>query len=127
MSVTVLKVRAVSQLVRDVCSLETLINDQEDATLADVLSDDNAPSPGNSYDDARRQHHINEWISHLPAAERTVIELRYGLNREDPLTLKSIGMQVGLTRERVRQIENQAIKRLKDLAKNRNIALHDML
>ncbi|MEK6699364.1 MAG: sigma-70 family RNA polymerase sigma factor [Nitrospirota bacterium] len=127
MKISVHRVRAVSQLVRDVCSLETRINDQEEDTLTDVLSDDNAPSSVNFYDDGCRKKHINEWISHLPAVERKVIELRYGLNHEDPHTLASIGIQFGLTRERVRQIENQAINRLKNLAKDRNIVSNDVL
>jgi RNA polymerase primary sigma factor len=92
-----------------------------------VLSDDNAPSSANSYDDGCRQKHINEWISRLPAVERKVIELRYGLNHEDPHTLVSIGKQFGLTRERIRQIETQAINRLKNLTKDRNIVLNDVL
>ena len=79
-----------------------------------MLSDANAPSSEDSYDDGRRQEHINEWISHLPGTERKVLELRFGLNREDPQTLMSIGKQIGVTRERVRQIEKQAIGKLKD-------------
>ena len=127
MRISVDRVRAASQLVRDVCSLETPIGDQEDETLKNVLSDDNAPSSENFYDDGRRQRHVNEWISQLPAVERKVIELRYGLNREDPLTLMSIGKQFGLTRERVRQIESKALNKLKNLVKDRNILLNDML
>ena len=127
MRISVSRVRAVSQLVRDCCSLEARIGDQEEDTLKDVLCDGNAPSSENIHDDGCRQRHINEWISQLPATERKVLELRYGLNREEPLTLMSIGKQFGLTRERVRQIENQAINKLKSLAKNRKIVLNDML
>jgi len=127
MRISVHRVRAVSQIVRDVCSLEARIGDQEEETLKDVLSDDHAPSSENSYDDGRRKKHINEWISRLPAKERKVLELRYGLNREEPLTLMNIGKRFGLTRERVRQIEQEAISKLKNLAKDRNIALNDML
>ena len=127
MKISVHRVRVVSQLVRDVCSLETRIGDHEEETLKDVLSDDNAPSSVHSYDEGCRQKHINEWISQLPDSERKVIELRYGLNREDPHTLTSIGKKYGLTRERIRQIEKQAINKLKNLVKDRNIVLDDML
>ncbi len=127
MRISVQRVRAVSQLIRDGCSLETRIGDQGEDTLQDVLRDDNAASFVNSYDDGCRQKHINEWISQLPAVERKVIELRYGLNHEDPHTLVSIGKQFGLTRERIRQIENQAINRLKNLTRDRNIVLTDVL
>ena len=127
MKISADKVRAVSQVVRDVYSLETPISDQEGDTLKDVLSDDNEPSPLNSYDDGRRQKHINEWLSQLPGNERKVIELRYGLNCKEPRTLVHIGKQFGLTRERIRQIESEAIKKLKNLMKSRNVVLNDLL
>jgi RNA polymerase primary sigma factor/RNA polymerase nonessential primary-like sigma factor len=127
MKISVHKVRAVSQIVRDVCSLETRIGDQEEETLKDVLSDDKVPSSADSCDHGCRKKHINDWISRLPATERRVLEMRYGLNRKDPLTLMSIGKQFGLTRERIRQLEHQAISKLKNMAKDRNIVLSDML
>jgi RNA polymerase sigma factor (sigma-70 family) len=127
MKISACKVRAVSQIVRDVYSLDTCINNQGEESFKDALSDDNARSPHYSYDEGRRQKHINEWLSQLPDIERQVIELRYGLNREDPLTLMNIGKQFGLTRERIRQIEKLAIARLKNLTKDRNMVLHDML
>ena len=58
--------------------------------------------------------YINEWISGLPMTERSVLEMRYGLNRQNARTLDSIGKQFGITRERVRQIENQAIRKLRN-------------
>ena len=121
------KVRALSQVVRDVYSLDTFISDQEDETFGDVLRDDNARLPNHSYDEGRRQEHIDEWLSQLPDIERNVIELRYGLKCKEPLTLVSVGKQFGLTRERIRQIENQAIARLKNLMKVKNMVLDDML
>ena len=127
MMISARKVRAVSQVVRDVYSLDTRISDQEEETLKDKLSDDNAHSPLHSYDEGRKQKHINEWLSQLPDTERKVIELRYGLNREDSHTLMHIGKKFGLTRERIRQIENKAIKRLKNLMNDRNMVLNDML
>jgi RNA polymerase primary sigma factor/RNA polymerase nonessential primary-like sigma factor len=127
MRITVRNVRDISRHVRDVSSLDAPVRDKEEVTLKDVLSDENAVSSVDSYDDGCRQTHINEWISRLPATERKVIELRYGLNREEPQTLLSIGKHFGVTRERVRQIENQALGKLKNLARSRNIALNDML
>jgi len=121
------RVRALSQVVRDVYSLDASISDQEDETFKDVLSDDKASLPHHSYDEGRRQKHINEWLSQLSDIERNVIELRYGLKCKEPLTLVNVGKQFGLTRERIRQIENQAIARLKDLMKVRNMVLDDML
>ncbi len=127
MKISARKVRALSQVVRDVYSLDTCISDQEDETFEDVLSDDKGRLPNHSYDEGRRQEHINEWLSQLPDIERNVIELRYGLKSKEPLTLVNVGKQFGLTRERIRQIENQAIARLKNLMKVRNMVLDDML
>jgi RNA polymerase primary sigma factor/RNA polymerase nonessential primary-like sigma factor len=127
MKISLQKARAVSQLVRDVCSLDTRINGQEGEALQDVLSDDNAPSSENTHDDGCRQKHIKEWVSLLPAKERKVIEMRFGLNCEDPHTLVNIGRRIGLTRERVRQLENQAIQKLQNLVQSRNVAFNDMV
>jgi RNA polymerase nonessential primary-like sigma factor len=127
MSISVQRARDLSQLVKEVSSLETHIGDQDDDTLKDVLSDENALSPATSYENVCRTKHMKEWMSQLPANERKVLELRYGLNREDSHTLASISKQFGLTRERIRQIENQAINKLKSLVQERNIALSDML
>ncbi len=127
MVVSIHSVRAVSQIVQDAYSFEAHIGDMNEDTLKDVLSDNNAPSPESSYDDSSRQKHINEWISQLPTTERKVIEMRFGLNREDPQTLASISTQFGLTRERIRQIENQAIIKLKNLVQEKKIVLSDML
>jgi RNA polymerase primary sigma factor/RNA polymerase nonessential primary-like sigma factor len=127
MKISARKVRALSQVVRDVYSLDTFISDEEDETFGDILRDDKARLPNHSYDEGRRQEHINEWLSQLPDIERNVIELRYGLKCKEPLTLVNVGKQFGLTRERIRQIENQAIARLKNLMKVRNMVLDDML
>ncbi len=127
MRISLHNVRALSRHVKDVVSLDTPVGDQEEATLKDMLSDENAFSIVSSCDDGCRNKRIDEWISRLPATERRVIELRYGLNREDPQTLRSIGKHFGVTRERIRQIENQALDKLRSLARSRNIVLNDML
>jgi RNA polymerase sigma factor (sigma-70 family) len=127
MQVGIQKVRLLSQVTRDTYSLDTLVNNEGDDTIKDVLSDDNAPSPSHSYDEARRNEHINDWISQLPDMERKVVEMRYGLNSGNTQTLSSIGKQFGITRERIRQIENQAIQRLRSLTKAANIELSDLL
>ena len=107
------KVRSISQVVRETLSLDMLIGDHPEDTLSEVLADENAPSPERLSDDISQRKCIDTWLSRLPGGERSVIEMRYGLNGEDPMTLDRIGKMLGITRERVRQIENQAIKRLR--------------
>jgi RNA polymerase primary sigma factor/RNA polymerase nonessential primary-like sigma factor len=127
MNVSVQRIRAVSQVTRETYSLDMLISGEGEDTLQDVLSDENTPAPSAASDERLRQQYLGEWISGLPVTERSVLEMRYGLNRSTPRTLESIGKQFGITRERVRQIENQAIRKLRSFTRARNIELSDML
>ncbi len=127
MKLSIQKVRAISLLTRDTFSLDLLIGDSGDDTLLDILRDDNATPPDQAIDEAGRSEHLHEWVSQLPAVQREIIELRYGLKTENFHTLESIGKQFGITRERVRQIEKQAIQQLRRLVQNRNIVMNDML
>jgi len=127
MGITVMKARALSQMTRDAYSLDLLIGDEGDDTLKDTVSDDNAPSPAQPSHDLRRDKQINEWMSQLGPTEHRVIEMRYGLNDGNDLTLDGIGRQFGITRERVRQIESQAIQKLRHFVKIKNIPFDEML
>ncbi|HTG00608.1 MAG TPA: sigma-70 family RNA polymerase sigma factor [Nitrospirota bacterium] len=127
MRVSINRIRALSQITQETYSLDMLISGEGDDTLKDILNDDNAPSPTAASDERLRKQYLGEWISQLPATERSVIEMRYGLNRTTPRTLDSIGKQFGITRERVRQIENQAIRKLRTFTREHHIELSDML
>jgi RNA polymerase nonessential primary-like sigma factor len=127
MRITVDKVRSISQVVRETYSLDMLIGDQEEDTLKDILQDNNALSPASFSDDIRRREHIDEWLQQLSVSERKVIELRFGLNDGEPKTLDSIGKEFGITRERVRQIETQALNKLRAITKRKKIDLEGML
>ncbi len=127
MRVSISRVRALSQVTRETYSLDMLISGEGEDTLKDILSDDHAPSPSSASDERLRSRYLSEWIAELPATERSIIEMRYGLNMANPRTLDSIGKEFGITRERVRQIENQAIRKLRNYTKSRNIELSDML
>lgn len=127
MKITVERVRVLSQMSRDTYSLDTLISDEGDDTLKDVLRDDHMPSPAAAINEQGRRKYLNECIAELPDTERNVLRMRYGLSTDLPRTLESIGKQFGITRERVRQIEKQAIGKLRSLTKSRNMELVDML
>lgn len=127
MRVSVQRIRAVSQVIRETYSLDMLINGEGEETLKDVLKDENVPDPSMSIDERLRNENINAWISGLAATERRIIEFRYGLNKQNPQTLDSIGRTFGITRERVRQIENQALLKLRNFMRSRNIELSDVL
>ncbi len=127
MKVTVDKVRSISQVVRETYSLDMLIGDQEEDTLKDILQDNNALSPASVSDEIRRREHIDDWLQQLTVSERKVIELRFGLIDGEPKTLDSIGKEFGITRERVRQIETQALNKLRVITRRKKIDLEGML
>jgi len=127
MRISINRVRALSQVTRETYSLDMLISGEGEDTLKDILSDETTPSPSRVSDERLRSRYLSEWIAELPATERSIIEMRYGLHRPSPRTLDSIGREFGITRERVRQIENQAIRKLRNYTKSRNIELSDML
>jgi RNA polymerase sigma factor (sigma-70 family) len=115
------KVRGISQVVRETFSLDMLIGEQED-TLKDVLQDYNQSSPSAHSDEMQRHQQIDAWLAEISENERKVIVLRFGLADGDPKTLDFIGKMFGLTRERVRQIETQALQKLRALTKRHNIS-----
>ena len=127
MKVSVDKVRSISQVVRETYSLDMLIGDQEEDTLKDILQDTNALSPASASEDIQRREHIDEWLQQLSVSERKVIELRFGLGDGEPKTLDSIGKDFGITRERVRQIETQALNKLRVITRRKKIDLEEML
>ena len=124
---TVEKVRGISQVVRETYSLDMLVGDQEEDTLREVLQDKNAVSPASFSDDISRKKQINAWLAQLSVSEHKVIEMRFGLTGSDSQTLDSIGKEFGITRERVRQIEVQALKKLRAITKLKKISLEVML
>jgi RNA polymerase nonessential primary-like sigma factor len=127
MKVSVDKVRSISQVVRETYSLDMLIGDQEEDTLKDILQDTNALSPASTSEEIRRREHIDDWLQQLSVSERKVIELRFGLVDGEPKTLDSIGKDFGITRERVRQIETQALNKLRVITRRKKIDLEEML
>lgn len=127
MKVSVEKARNISQVVRETYSLDMLIGDQEEDTLKDILQDNNSVSPAAISEEIRRRENIEEWLSQLSPSERRVIDLRFGLKDGEPKTLDNIGKEFGITRERVRQIETQALNKLRNITKRKKIDLEGML
>jgi RNA polymerase nonessential primary-like sigma factor len=127
MGVSMERARNLSLVLRETYSLDMLIGDHEDDTLQNVIKDGNSLSPENASDDLRRREYIDEWLSQLGDVERTVIELRFGLDGENPRTLDSIGKELKITRERVRQIQEQALKKLKAITRDRTVTFEEMM
>jgi RNA polymerase primary sigma factor len=97
-------------------SLEKPVGDDEESEFGHFLTDESAPLPDEAADDALRKDALRRILRTLSARERSVLELRYGLNGEQPRTLDEVGRAFSVTRERIRQIENQCLKKLRAVA-----------
>jgi RNA polymerase primary sigma factor len=112
---TVKDVRDVMRVSQMPISLEKPIGDEEDSELGDFVADDSAQEPFEMASENLQREDVQRALQALPTREREVIELRYGLNGNEPLTLEQVGEAFGVTRERIRQIENNTLKKLKAL------------
>jgi RNA polymerase primary sigma factor len=97
-------------------SLEKPVGDDEESEFGHFLTDESAPLPEEAAEDVLRKDALVRILRTLSARERRVLELRYGLNGEQPRTLDEVGRAFNVTRERIRQIENQCLKKLRAVA-----------
>jgi RNA polymerase primary sigma factor len=109
------EVREILRMAQLPVSLEKPIGEEEDSSLGDFVPDDQAESPFDTASLSLRREDIELALGSLPDRDRKVIELRYGLLGEAPCTLEEVGRAFGVTRERIRQIENNTLKRLEPL------------
>jgi RNA polymerase primary sigma factor len=106
------EVREILRMAQMPVSLEKPIGEEDESSLGDFVSDENSASPFDSASVNLRCEDIQRALDSLPERERRVIELRYGLTGEPPRTLEEVGRAFGVTRERIRQIENNTLKKL---------------
>jgi RNA polymerase primary sigma factor len=106
------EVREILRMAQMPVSLEKPIGEEDESSLGDFVSDENSASPFDTASVNLRCEDIQRALDSLPERERRVIELRYGLTGEPPRTLEEVGRAFGVTRERIRQIENNTLKKL---------------
>ena len=97
-------------------SLEKPVGDEEESEFGHFITDESAPLPEEAAEVTLRKETLEKILGQLSPRERRVLELRYGLNGEHPRTLDEVGRAFNVTRERIRQIENQSLKKLRALA-----------
>jgi RNA polymerase primary sigma factor len=97
-------------------SLERPVGDEEDTEFGQLLTDENAPLPEDIADQTFRGEQLRRVLAALTDRERRILELRFGLAGEVPQTLDELGQAFNVTRERIRQIENQSLKKLRAMA-----------
>lgn len=121
MNMPVEKVREVRKIAQEPVSLETPIGEEEDSHLGDFIEDDTAVAPDEATDFIMLREELQNILGTLSERERKVLELRFGLNDGTPRTLEEVGKEFDVTRERIRQIEAKAIRKLKHPTRSRKI------
>jgi len=106
-----------------ISSIDAPLEVDPDRSLLDALPDPEALDPADSLQGDKVLEYVDEWLGLLPEKQREVIERRFGLRGREPSTLEQVGLDVGVTRERVRQIQVEALKRLRVILENRGFSL----
>lgn len=112
MGISVEKAKEMMTMIQEPLSLETPVGEEEDSYLKDFLEDDQTKGPIDALLFASMREQVEEALSTLSPREQEVLRLRFGFNGNHPHTLAEIGDKYGISRERVRQIEAKALKRL---------------
>ena len=105
------EVRELQRMAQAPISLERPVGDEE-AAVGDFVEDERAPSPFEEASESLRSDTVRQVLASLPDRERRVIELRFGLRGDQPRTLEEVGRTFGVTRERIRQIENSTLRKI---------------
>ncbi|PTB85192.1 RNA polymerase sigma factor RpoS [Pseudidiomarina aestuarii] len=124
MDVSVAEVSRMLRLNERVSSVDTPMGGSDnDKALVDMLSDENDFGPEGVLQDNDLREHIIDWLANLNTKQREVLARRFGLMGHEPATLEDVGREIGLTRERVRQIQVEALRRLRDMLRQQGLSL----
>ena len=102
-------------------SLEKPVGDEDESEFGHFITDENLPLPDEEAEITMRKETLRKILGTLSSRERQVLELRYGLDGQHPRTLDEVGRTFNVTRERIRQIENQSLKKLRALADSHSL------
>ncbi len=116
------EVKRMRGLNERIASVDAPRNENQDTSLLDTIPDDKNPDPSELLQDADLSQHLDLWLSQLNEKQRTVVESRFGLHGKDVHTLEEVGHAIGITRERVRQIQIEALRRLRDILEREGLS-----
>lgn len=119
------EIREILSLAPDTTSIDAPIMSDGHKTLVDVIADENNLDPADLIQQADFQANMQQWLENLTAREREVIVRRFGLDGHDRGTLEQVGRAVGLTRERVRQLQIEALKKMRRLMESQGLTSED--
>ncbi|MBR6005342.1 MAG: RNA polymerase sigma factor RpoD [Clostridia bacterium] len=115
------KVREIQRVAQEPVSLETPIGEEEDSHLGDFIPDDDAPAPADAASSMLLKEQLNEVLDTLTAREKKVLEMRFGLLDGRSRTLEEVGKEFDVTRERIRQIEAKALRKLRHPSRSKKL------
>ena len=115
------KVMEIMQIAREPASLETPIGEEDDSNLGDFVADANVLTPEGNVESVMLREHIDTLLGDLKERERQVIVLRFGLEDGHPRTLEEVGKEFKVTRERIRQIEAKALRKLRNPVRSKRL------
>lgn len=121
MGITVEKVREIKKISQDPVSLETPIGEEEDSHLGDFIPDDDVPAPVDAAAYSMLKEQLMEELDTLSDREKKVLMLRFGLEDGRPRTLEEVGKEFNVTRERIRQIEAKALRKLRHPSRSKKL------
>ena len=121
MEVPAERVREIIRILPQPISLESAVGDEADATLADFVVDENLPDMDEAASKLLLRGQVDGVLSTLTPRERRVVELRFGLDGDKLYTLSEIGAELGVTRERIRQIETKALRKLRHPSRSKRL------
>jgi len=122
-------VESVTKMLRlneRIASVDTPFGGDSDKVLLDVIADEKGGSPETNLQADDMQHSIVHWLEELNSKQREVLARRFGLLGYEAATLEDVGREIGLTRERVRQIQVEALKRLRDMLSHQNLSIETL-
>ncbi len=115
------KVREIMKIAQEPVSLETPIGEEEDSHLGDFIPDDEIPAPADAAASAMLKEQLNEVLQTLTDREQKVLKLRFGLEDGHARTLEEVGKRFNVTRERIRQIEAKALRKLRNPSRSKKL------
>ncbi len=121
MNLPVERVREIQKISQEPVSLETPIGEEEDSHLGDFIQDDNVPVPAEAAAETMLKEQLDEVLKTLTEREKKVLRLRFGLDDQKARTLEEVGKEFDVTRERIRQIEAKALRKLRHPSRSRKL------
>ncbi|MBR6229268.1 MAG: RNA polymerase sigma factor RpoD [Eubacterium sp.] len=121
MNLPVDRVREIQKISQEPVSLETPIGEEEDSHLGDFIQDDNVPVPAEAAAETMLKEQLDEVLKTLTEREKKVLRLRFGLDDQRARTLEEVGKEFDVTRERIRQIEAKALRKLRHPSRSRKL------